>query len=258
MQEVSDADLVFIALHGGVGENGDVQRVLENAEKRFTGSGSDASSLALDKPRSKTLARELEIATPEWVEFPVTDDPETLRQTFLTAPGLPLILKPADGGSTVGLTLAREQSQIPKALEILREHCRIGMAEEFVAGRELTVAVFEGEPFEVVEIKPRSELYDYQAKYTEGGSEYFCPAEIDSTVRDKVRTVARLMYQEVGCEGLARVDYILDAQGIPQFLEINTIPGMTDLSLAPMSAKGAGISFAELLSKSLQSALRIQ
>ncbi len=253
--EIIAAEVVFIVLHGGAGENGDVQRVLERAGKRFTGSGSTASALAMNKPLTKTQALKLQIVTPKWLEFPVTDNHEEIRENIAQSIELPVIIKPADGGSTVGLTLVRELSQMPDALALLSDNCSIGMAEEYIAGRELTVAVFEGQPFEVVEIKPKSGLYDYKAKYTKGGSEYFCPAEIDSSVREIIRDNSRRIYAELRCAGLARVDYLLDSGNNPQFLEINTIPGMTDLSLAPMSAVGAGISFPDLLQKSLQAAL---
>ncbi len=252
--EIASADVVFIALHGGAGENGAVQRVLENENITFTGSDSAASALAIDKPRTKAIAQELDIPTPKCIEFSASDESSDLPQKILTELGLPLILKPADGGSTVGLTLVREQSQISEGLKLLAKHCKTGMAEEFVSGRELTVAVFDGEPFEVVEIKPNSELYDYHAKYTKGGSEYFCPASVDSSVRARISAYAQSIYRRLGCAGLSRVDYILDENGVTQFLEINTIPGMTDLSLAPMSAKGFGISFTDLLQRALLSA----
>ncbi len=258
-EEISESDVVFIVLHGGAGENGEVQNALEDMNKRFTGSGSAASALAMDKPRTKAIAEQLHIVTPKWVAFPVTIDVPMLTESILESSepiGLPVILKPADGGSTVGLTLVRDVPQIPAALSLLKKHCATGMAEGYIAGRELTVAVLDGEAYEVVEIKPKSGLYDYQAKYTKGGSEYYCPAEIESSVRETIRRDSCKIYDKLGCSGLARVDYMFDSRNVPQFLEINTIPGMTDLSLAPMSAAGVGIDFKELLRKSLQSALR--
>jgi len=254
-KEVTESDVVFIVLHGGAGENGEVQQALEKAGKPFTGSGSKASAIAMDKPQTKTLARESGIVTPNWIAFPVSDSGSEIMTKILAEFALPLVIKPADGGSTVGLTLVREESEIPAALELLAQHCQQGMAEQYIAGRELTVAVFDGQPFEVVEIKPKSGLYDYHAKYTKGGSEYFCPAAIDSDVRGAIRTQAMEIYNKLNCAGLARVDYILDSHNAPQFLELNTIPGMTDLSLAPMSAQGDGISFTELLQKALESAM---
>ncbi len=166
----------------------------------------------------------------------------------------PFIVKPNDSGSTVGLTLVNDVDPLTPALIAALGESKNILVEEYIAGRELTVAILDGEPLPVVEIVPKSGLYDYEAKYTKGMSEYTCPAKIDPSIAEKMQHDAALLYETIGASGLARVDFILDAHGQPYCLELNTLPGMTSLSLAPMAAKSAGIDFETLVQRIIESA----
>lgn len=253
----SKVDLVFIALHGGAGEDGRVQAALRKAGARYTGSDPGASALAIDKPESKRRARVLEVPTPDWFEFVLDQHTEQqVSERIASEISYPCIIKPACGGSTVGLTLLKDPTEISAAFAALRKVSPKGMAERYLSGREMTVTVFDEHIWPVVEVAPKAELYDYKSKYTAGQADYFCPADISEEVATKMQERARVVYTELGCRGLARVDFILDDSGQSWLLELNNIPGMTDVSLAPLSAKAAGISFDQLLQMMVESALR--
>lgn len=248
-------DLVFLALHGGAGEDGTIQGLLDLAQIPYTGSGREASTIAMAKPKAKHIAQSLGIPTPDWIELTETQgDLVAVEEEAVRALGLPMIVKPANGGSTVGLTLLKDSRGFADAVRLAAKDGGPVLLERYCAGRELTVAVFGSEVWPIVEITPQSGLYDYHDKYTAGASDYHCPAEIPEPVADTLRANALRIYQAIGCRGLARVDFILDETGTGQFLEVNTLPGMTELSLAPMAAKAAGISFDQLLQKSVEAA----
>lgn len=252
----SENDVVFITLHGGAGEDGRVQSALRKAGVRYTGSDPGASALAIDKPESKRRARALGVPTADWFEFNTDQDTQEQVSERINAEfGYPLIIKPARGGSTVGLTLLKQAGEISAAFEALREVSPQGMAERYLSGREMTVTVFDDQLWPVVEVAPKAELYDYKSKYTAGQTDYFCPADIPGETAKKTQESASAIYTDLACRGLARVDFILDDSGQSWFLELNSIPGMTGVSLAPLSAKAAGISFDKLLQMMVDSAL---
>jgi D-alanine-D-alanine ligase len=177
---------------------------------------------------------------------------ETIEDQF----SLPLIVKPNAGGSTVGLTVVSEWSQLQTAIDTAaRERAGI-LIEDYIKGRELTVAVVDGDPLPVVEIKPKSGLYDFEAKYTKGKTEYIAPAEIPEQLALRIQADAVRFFDALGASGLARVDFMLNEEGEHFCLELNTLPGMTELSLSPMAAKAAGQSFEELLDRIITSALK--
>lgn len=253
----SNIDLVFIALHGGAGEDGRVQAALRKAGARYTGSDPGASALAIDKPESKRRARVLGIPTADWFEFLLDQHSEQqVNERINSEINYPCIIKPALGGSTVGLTLLKGPSDISAAFAALRKVSPKGMAERYLSGREMTVTVFDDRLWPVVEVAPKAELYDYKSKYTKGQTDYFCPADIPEDRAKKMQAYAREVYIELGCRGLARVDFILDDSGQSWLLELNSIPGMTEVSLAPLSAKAAGVSFEQLLQMMVESAMR--
>jgi D-alanine-D-alanine ligase len=248
-EKQDDIDLVFIGLHGGAGENGTIQAILDMAGVKYTGSGMLASALAMNKALTKRLVRSIGVRTPEWMLIRAGDKRDLERRVPEIADGFdyPLIIKPNDSGSTVGLSLVKKDTQTLDALNEAYKFSKEILVEEYVKGREITAAVLNGRSLPLVEIVPSGELYDYRCKYTKGGSNYICPAEIEDEIAEEIKESAARAYNLVGCRGLARVDFILNTEGRPYFLEINTIPGMTELSLAPMAAREAGMDFDELI-----------
>jgi len=255
---VKDVDVAFIVLHGGDGENGAVQNLLDLAGVKYTGSGMAACAVSMDKAVTKRLCRSEGILTPQWELFRLPDRavPEELPAQLLERFALPLIVKPNDSGSTVGLTKVQEAGEIPRAFRTALDESPNVLVEQYIPGRELTVAVLDGRALPVVEIVPKSGLYDYEAKYSKGKSEYVCPAHIPKTIAEGVQRAATRLFEIIGCAGLSRVDFILDEDGRFYCLELNSVPGMTDLSLAPMAAKADGIDFPQLLKQLLDSALK--
>jgi len=256
VKDSSDAiDVVFLGLHGGFGENGTIQALLQMAGVPYTGSPMAASAVAMNKDISKRVMQSLNIPTAEWktYERELWQGLEKVAADVITqiAPAfmLPLIIKPADGGSTVGLTLVEDESEIPEALKAAFEESNLVMVERYIKGREITIAVLDGESLPPVEIKPTHKLYDYTCKYTKGKSQYFCPADIEASVAEKLSHDAVLFYNTIGCKGYARIDFIVEPNGSYACLELNTLPGMTELSLFPMAARAVGMEFGELLEK---------
>ena len=251
-----DIDIVFLALHGGEGENGTIQCLLELSGKKYTGSGMTASAIAMDKAVSKRLMASENIKTPQWAVYHMAHDniDERMEIDITHKCRLPIIVKPNDGGSTVGLSKVNEESELHPALLKATESTSSILVEEFIEGRELTVAVLDGKPLPIVEIISQNELYDYEAKYTKGKSEYKVPTEIDETIRCDIKKAAVKIYNMIGASGVARVDFILDKNNEFYCLELNTLPGMTDLSLVPMAAREAGIDFDELIARIIKSA----
>jgi len=240
------AELVFLALHGGAGEDGTIQALLDLAGKTYTGSGMLASAMAMDKAVSKKLFEHAGIPTPAWRlyrkrEGRVPDD--AMAQAL---GGYPLVVKPNDEGSTFGLTIVENAQGLPAAYEEALRYSNNVLIEAFIPGRELTVAVLGDRVLPIVEIKPKSGLYDYESKYTAGKSEYFCPADLDPAKTSEVQDLALRSCVALDTAGVARVDFRLSPEGIPYCLEVNTIPGMTPTSLVPMAAKAVGLSFEDV------------
>jgi len=250
-------DLVLIALHGGAGENGSLQALLDMAGRKYTGSGMLASAVCMNKAFTKEIVRAKKIPTADWKLLKIREGAslekyiDSIKQEFK----LPLIIKPNSSGSTVGLTLIKDWNGLPDALRLASEVGPDVLVEKYVKGREITAAVLNGRALPLVEIVPTNELYDYQCKYTKGKSNYICPALIDKDLTPVIQAMAERAYHTIGCSGLARVDFILGEGNQPVFLEVNTLPGMTELSLAPMAAKEAGINFDELIDEICKAAL---
>jgi D-alanine-D-alanine ligase len=245
-----DADVVFIGLHGGQGEDGTLQALLDLTGVPYTGSGHLASALAMDKDLSKRLFREAGVRTPEWLMAPATDD------EIVAKLGLPLIVKPSKQGSTVGLTLVKERSQIQPAIVEARKHDDEVMIEQFIAGRELTVGILGDEALPVGEIIPKHEIYDYECKYTPGMAREEFPAKISVSEAATAQTQALQAFRALKLSGYARIDFRMTADGTFYCLEANTLPGMTELSLIPQGAAAAGITFPELCERIVQQALK--
>ncbi|MBK7141179.1 MAG: D-alanine--D-alanine ligase [bacterium] len=256
--EIGKVDMVVLGLHGGAGEDGTIQSLLGLAGIKYTGSDMAASAIAMNKAISKRLFSTENIPTPEWLLVKYTGEgcESSTAAAISSKFTLPVIIKPNDGGSTVGLTKVHKASEIIPALRAAAKEGKRILVEQFIEGRELTVSVLDGEPLPIVEIRPKNELYDYQAKYTKGMSEYIAPADIEPSIAKRIQQDAVKAFEVVGASGLARVDFILAPDSRYYCLEINTLPGMTNLSLAPMAAKCVGLSFDQLIERIIQSALK--
>jgi len=256
LRSYADNELVFLALHGGEGENGTIQTLLDIGGINYTGSGRLASAVAMNKAFTKRILENENIPTPAWLLLKIRDSKRIDRycRRIEDEFGFPIIVKPNDSGSTIGLSLVNTSDKLKDAL---LEAARISpeiLIEQYIRGREITAAVLDSQPLPLVEIIPSGELYDYRCKYTKGGSQYVCPAEIPEKIAADIQKLAAAAFEIVGCSGLARIDFILDDSHRPYFLEINTLPGMTELSLAPMAAAQAGLDFDSLVEKICASA----
>lgn len=240
----------FIALHGRFGEDGTVQGALEMLGIPYTGSGVMASSLAMDKWRTKLVWRAVGVPSPrDRLLKPDSPWDEVAREL-----GLPMIVKPVHEGSTIGLTKVTTVDQLPAAYELAARHDSMVLAEEFVSGRELTASLLEGQALPLIWIEAPGGNYDYQNKYFTDETKYHCPAGIPEAKEEEIRAMALRAFEVLGCEGWGRADLILKADGSFHFLEMNTSPGMTGHSLVPMAARQAGISFPELVLRILEGA----
>lgn len=255
-----DLDVVFIALHGTDGEDGKIQALLELRGLPYTGSGVLSSALAMHKAKSKEFFRIADISTPRWFLLGPEDDASTDRLDALVAKNTdyPVVVKPNDGGSTVGLTIVQDAAGLAAATALAAEYSDDVLFEEFIEGRELTVAILDGETLPVVEIRPKSGIYDYTNKYTAGRTEYFCPADLPDSIREEVQTQGLHAHEILGCRGYSRVDFRLDAHGEAWCLEVNTLPGMTGTSLVPKAARAAGIEYGELCERIVAAAVRVR
>lgn len=252
-----DIKVVFLALHGGTGENGSIQNLLELAGMPFTGSDMTGSTVAMHKEMSKRLFKSEGINTPKWKTFRVKDNgiSRDIVNEISSFFEFPVIVKPNDSGSTLGLTRVEKREELADAFQKTLKESKIVLVEEYIPGRELTVPVLDNRVFPVIEIKPESGLYDYEAKYTKGRSQYIVPAEISNKLSDKIKSTAKQVYDILGAAGLARIDFILAKGNKYHCLELNTLPGMTELSLAPMAAQAEGVSFDQLIELLIKSAL---
>ena len=247
------ADLVFIALHGGEGENGTLQALLDLAGIPYTGSGVLASALAMDKAMSKRVLQTWNIPTPEWVELWAPEDPVANWNPAIEPEelerlgGYPLIVKPNEEGSSVGITMVKHPADLKAALEEARRYGRLVLVESYIEGRELTVGVIDERTLPVVEVIPHGGWYDYQHKYTSGASRYEVPARVSDSERDRLFELSLLACRALRCRGVARVDFRMGEDGIPYCLEVNTVPGLTELSLVPKAAAAAGLSYEDLI-----------
>jgi D-alanine-D-alanine ligase len=239
---------VHIALHGGYGEDGTVQGALELMGLPYTGSGVMASALAMDKWRTKLLWEATGISTPQYALLNAKSDFDAVAGEL----GLPLIVKPSREGSTLGLTKVTTAEDLPAAYELAMKHDITVLAEQFIEGMELTVAILGESALPLVRIETAGGLYDYEAKYVSGDTRYFCPSGLPAALEQTIQAQALHAHKILGCEGWGRVDVMLDKSSKPYFLETNTSPGMTDHSLVPMAAKAAGISFDDLVLRILE------
>ena len=238
-------ELAWVALHGRFGEDGCVQGLLEVMGIPYTGPNVRCAAVTMDKIATKQVVQGHPdiVMAKDWVCESGDVIPEDM--TF------PVVVKPSIGGSTIGIQKVESAGVFQAALEDACRYHHETLVEEFVAGDEITVAVIDGKSMPVVRILPESGFFDFEAKYTDGKTVYEVPAQIESRTAELAQKAARVAYAQLGCRGLARADFIVRSDGIPVFLELNTIPGMTETSLSPMSAAEAGIGFDDLVEQIL-------
>ncbi|MCS7176493.1 MAG: D-alanine--D-alanine ligase [Candidatus Kapabacteria bacterium] len=255
---LDDVDVVFPVLHGPYGEDGRLQVLLELRGIPYVGSTSTASAVAADKHLAKLLFVAAGIPTPRWIALA----PEQLQQPGILEDirselGAHLVVKPNDQGSTVGTTFLHDptEEELEAALQHAARYSDLVIVERYIEGRELTVAILGEEALPIVEILPSSGVYDYEHKYTPGKTGYICPAELPEDIAEFTQNLALSAHRIIGCRHFSRVDFRLDADGQLFCLELNTIPGMTSMSLVPRAAQAAGIEFPELCERLVQMAL---
>ncbi|MFM8461224.1 MAG: D-alanine--D-alanine ligase [Polynucleobacter victoriensis] len=252
-QSISDLakqqfDRVFIALHGRYGEDGTMQGLLEQMKLPYTGSGVLASALAIDKQATKRLWSSFNLATPKFAMLNANSDWNQIAKDL----GLPIIVKPAREGSSLGLSKVTNVADLPKAYEMAAKLDRDVMAEQCIIGEELTCPIVgdgvNAQPLPVIRIVAPDSNYDYHNKYFSDDTRYLCPTGLDVSLEKKVQDLALSAYRALGCKGWGRADVMIDNQtGQPYLLEMNTAPGMTGHSLVPMAARAAGVEYADLV-----------
>ena len=238
-------DVAFITLHGCLGEDGTIQSILEKMGVPYTGSRPEAHRLAIDKTITQKIFREHGIPIPEHKVIS-KDERVPINEIWNCFKGVPVIVKPACEGSSIGVTVVREENDLQSALDQAFQYGPYVLVERYIDGRELTVGILNEQALPIVEIRPKNNFFDFTAKYQKGMSEYIVPAPIPEPVARKIQTLAVRGHVALGCRHLSRVDVILDERLNPFFLEVNTIPGFTSTSLLPMAAQCVGINFDQL------------
>jgi D-alanine-D-alanine ligase len=243
-------DAVFLALHGTFGEDGTVQKLLDALGATYTGCDAEASRIAFDKVLTKKLCVKAGVPTAKHLVV------KSAKAAFPKDLQMPLVVKPVRQGSSVGLQFVERAADWQGALaEALKFDSEV-LVEEKIIGRETTVGILDGKPLPVVEVRPKAGSYDYRNKYTAGCTEYFCPADFDSTTTGKIQAAALGAFRAIGGRDYARVDVMVRANGEPVVLEVNTLPGMTETSLLPKAAAAAGLDYAQLCQRMVDLALK--
>ncbi|MCL0033483.1 D-alanine--D-alanine ligase [Thermodesulfovibrionales bacterium] len=253
-------EIAFISLHGGSGENGDVQGLLEVMGIPYTGSGVLASTLAMDKEASKKVFLCHDISVPPfgvvrkeqiWINGKLNLDSITPIVNF----SLPWVIKPVAGGSSIGISIVRDKARIAELIDLTFSYGDKIIIEKYIEGKEIHIGIFGQRVLGGVEVKPLTGFYSYEAKYTPGITQYILPPEVDDSTYETLKMVALKAHNALGCEGVTRVDMILDEYNNPYVLEVNTIPGMTETSLLPKIARLSGMEFPDLAEEMLKAAM---
>lgn len=248
LHDLEGFDRAFIALHGRYGEDGTIQGALELMGIPYTGSGVMASSVGMDKWRTKLLWRAANIATPDFVLVTADSDFAAIESAL----GLPLFVKPANEGSSIGISKVKRAGELQPAFFEAAKSDPLVLAEQFVGGGEYTVGILGDRVLPVIRIVPANEFYDFEAKYLRDDTQYLCPCGLPQQQEVQIQAEALQAFRIIGGRGWGRVDFLMDEAGRHYFLEVNTSPGMTDHSLVPMAAKAAGLSFDQLVLKILE------
>ena len=250
LAELKGFDRIFIALHGRFGEDGTIQGALELMGIPYTGSGVLASALAMDKWRTKLIWQAAGVPTPRYALLTA----QTKFEDVVTELGLPLMVKPASEGSSIGMSKVTRAEDLQPAYELAARYDRLVIAEEFIQGEEYTAAILGNDALPLIRLETPHTFYDYEAKYIANTTQYVCPCGLPPERELGLQALALRAFQLLGCQGWGRADLMLDASGTPYFLELNTSPGMTDHSLVPMAARQAGLSFEQLVLRVLEMA----
>ena len=245
-------DRAFVMLHGRGGEDGTMQGALELLGLPYTGSGVLASAVGMDKWRTKLLWQAAGLPVPDYVLLESKTDFGAVEQQL----GLPLFVKPANEGSSVGISKVIEAGELASAYRVAAQHDSLVLAEQYIGGGEYTVAILGEQVLPVVKIEPSGEFYDFESKYLSDDTRYLCPCGLSAEQEAGMQTLARKAFEVLGCRGWGRIDILLDEAGSAFLLEANTLPGMTDHSLVPMAARAAGIAFDELVWRILENSMQ--
>tara|TARA_A100001011_G_C14297725_1_gene839250 strand:- start:111 stop:1004 length:894 start_codon:yes stop_codon:yes gene_type:complete len=248
-EQLLDIDLVFLALHGGFGEDGTIQKYLENYNITYTGSDSKSSAIAMDKNKTKLIAKKNKIPVLDWFVINNENEIDITRLNF------PLIIKPNDGGSTIGLYFCKDKNEFNINIKKSLAFSDKVMIEQYIDAREVSVPILDGQVLPIIEIFPKGFLYDYDSKYKEKGSNYQVPAKIKDNISRKLAEDSIILYQKIGCRHYARIDYLIYEDKY-YLLEINTLPGLTSTSLLPKSASKIGLNYKNLVDKIINIALK--
>jgi D-alanine-D-alanine ligase len=238
-----NVDVAFIALHGVGGEDGTVQGMLEFYGLPYTGSGVKASAICMDKWRTKLIWQGLNLPTPGFILAQNVKELDEFSQQV----GMPLMVKPALEGSSIGISKVKKQAEIAGAFDAAFNTGSPVLAEQFITGKEFTVGILNGKPLPAIQLKPANEFYDYEAKYIQDDTEYLLPCGLSAEKELELQSLALKAYESLDCKGWGRVDVMQDEEEKFWLIEVNTVPGMTDHSLVPMAAKAAGIDFKQLV-----------
>ncbi len=249
-----DPDICFLALHGRGGEDGCIQGALELSDIPYTGSGVSASAIAMNKILTKRMLKCAGIPTADFVSISKFNfvDSKSAANYLLEKIGIPMVVKSPCEGSSIGVVIVKEAEKLLSAVDEVFSYGHTLLAETFLNGIEVTLPIignYEPRALPIIEITTENEFYDYQSKYTPNMSHHIIPARISEDDRLKINSIGKATYEVLGCKGLSRVDFIIDEKMGPMVIEVNTIPGMTELSLFPDSARAAGITFEELVTE---------
>lgn len=246
-----EIEVAFIALHGRYGEDGCVQGLLELMQIPYTGSGVLASALAMHKLYSKQAFTANNILTAPFHHFRHADHVRLAELSF----GLPIVVKPVQEGSSVGISIVKSEGELKAAVELAFQHDSEILVEQYVKGQEVQVGILDDCPIGAIEIVPKNEFYDFEAKYTDGMAEHIFPARLEPALYAKAQQTGLAAHRTLGCKGYSRVDLLVNPDGECYVLEVNTLPGMTALSLLPeIAAKGAGLTFEALVGRIIEAA----
>ncbi len=252
LHDLEQFDAAFISLHGRFGEDGTMQGALDLFGIPYTGSGVMASAIGMDKWRTKLIWHAASVTTPAFEVVSIDSDFAAIEKKL----GLPLFVKPANEGSSIGISKVKVSGDLKAAYELAAESDPLVIAEQFVGGGEYTIGILGDQVLPIVRIVPANEFYDFEAKYLRDDTQYLCPCGLPKDQEAKIQAEALQAFKAIGGTGWGRVDFLMDEAGKHYFLEVNTSPGMTDHSLVPIAAKAAGISFGELVKRILTLAIK--
>lgn len=252
LHDLEQFDAAFISLHGRFGEDGTIQGALELFGIPYTGSGVMASAIGMDKWRTKLIWHAAGVTTPAFEVVNIDSDFAAIEKKL----GLPLFVKPANEGSSIGISKVKVSGDLKAAYELASKSDPLVIAEQFVGGGEYTVGILGDQVLPIVRIVPANEFYDFEAKYLRDDTQYLCPCGLPAEQEANIQAEALQAFKAIGGTGWGRVDFLMDEAGKHYFLEVNTSPGMTDHSLVPMAAKAAGIPFADLVKRILTLAIK--